>query len=131
MVVTIIHRIISFTQSRWLKSYTEFNTEQRQKAENDFENDFFKLMINAVLFGINVENIRKHVNVKLEPDGCKFNRLASKPNFKSFKIFSNDLVAVNMTKTEIKLIKSTYVGMSLLDLSSSFMFAFHYDNIKQ
>ena len=130
MVVTKIHRIISFTQSRWLKPYIDFNTEQRQKAANDFEKDFFKLMNNAV-FGKTMENIRKHMDVKLVPDGRKFNRLTSKPNFKSFKIFSNDLVAVNMTKTEIKLIKPTYVGMSILDLSKTFMFAFHYDKIKQ
>ena len=36
-----------------------------------------------------------------------------------------------MTKTEIKLIKPTYVGMSILDLSKNLMFAFHYDKIKQ
>ena len=130
MVVTKIHRIISFTQSRWLKPYIDFNTEQRQKAANDFEKDFFKLMNNAV-FGKTMENIRKHMDVKLVPDGRKFNRLTSKPNFKSFKIFSNDLVAVNMAKTKIKLIKPTYVGMSILDLSKTFMFAFHYDKIKQ
>ncbi len=34
-----------------------------------------------------------------------------------------------MTKTEIKLTKPTYVGASILDLSKSFMFAFHYDKI--
>ena len=129
MVVTKIHRIISFTQSRWLKPYIDFNTEQRQKASNDFEKDFFKLMNNSV-FGKTMENMRKHMDVKLVPDGRKFTKLTSKPNFKSFKIFSNDLVAVHMAKTEIKLIKPTYVGMSILDLSKTFMFAFHYDKIK-
>ena len=130
MVVAKIHRIISFTQSRWFKPYIDFNTEQRQKATNDFEKDFFKLMNNAV-FGNTMENIRKHMDVKLVPDGRKFNRLTSKPNFKSFKIFSNDLMSVNITKTEIKLITPTYVDMSILDLSKTFMFAFHYDKIKQ
>ena len=87
--------------------------------------------MNNAVFGKTMENIRKHLNVKLVPDGRKFNRLTSKPNFKSFKVFSNDLVAVNMAKTEIKLIKPTYVGMSILDLSKAFMFTFHYDKIKQ
>ena len=40
-------------------------------------------------------------------------------------------MAVDVTKMEIKLIKPTYVGMSLLYLSRTLMFAFHYDNIKQ
>ena len=78
-----------------------------------------------------MENMRKLMDAKLVPDGRLFTRLTSKPNFKSFKIFSNDLVAVHMAKTEIKLNKPTYVGMLILDLSKTFMFAFHYDKIKQ
>jgi hypothetical protein len=34
-----------------------------------------------------------------------------------------------MAKTEVKLIKPTYVGMSILDISKAFMYAFHYDKI--
>ncbi len=34
-----------------------------------------------------------------------------------------------MAKKEVKLIKPTYVGMSILDISKTFMFAFHYDKI--
>ena len=40
-------------------------------------------------------------------------------------------MAVHMAKTEIKLNKPTYVGMLILDLSKTFMIAFHYDKIKQ
>ena len=71
--------------------------------------------MNNAVFGKTMKNIRRHVNIKLVPDGRKFNRLISKPNFKSFEIFSNDLVAVNMAKTEIKQIKATCVRMSILN----------------
>jgi len=67
--------------------------------------------------------------VRLVEDGRRFRRLTSQPNFKSFKIITSDLVAVNMSKKEIKLVKPTYVGMSILDLSKTFMYAFHYDKI--
>ena len=47
MVVEKIHEIISFKQSKWLESYNSFNTQKRNKAKNDFEKDFFKLLVNA------------------------------------------------------------------------------------
>jgi hypothetical protein len=126
MRVTKIHRVMSFTQSRWLKPYIDFNTEQRKLAKNEFEKDFFKLMNNAV-FGKTLQNDRKHMDVKLVADGRQFRRLTAKPNFKSFKIFTEDLVAVNMRKTELKLIRPCYVGVSILDISKVFMYSFHYD----
>ena len=75
------------------------------------------------------ENVRKHQDVKLVSDNRKFRRLACKPNFRAFRIFNEDLVAVNMSKKVVRLTKPTYVGMSILDISKTFMFAFHYHKI--
>ena len=47
-----------------MKKYIDFNTEKRKNADNDFEKDFFKLMINSV-YGKTMENLRKRVNVRL------------------------------------------------------------------
>ena len=47
-----------------MKKYFDFNTEKRKNAANDFEKDFFKLVINAV-YGKTVENLRKRRNVRL------------------------------------------------------------------
>ena len=59
-IVEKIHEIISFKQSRWLEGYISFNTQNRNKAKNDFEKDFFKLLVNAA-FGKFLENVRNHL----------------------------------------------------------------------
>ena len=47
MIVDKVHEIISFTQSRWLEKYVNFNTQKINQAVNDFEKNFYKLLNNA------------------------------------------------------------------------------------
>lgn len=126
MVVSKIHRVISLKQSRWLKPYIDFNTEMRKNAKNAFEKDFFKLMNNTV-FGKTMENVRKHMSLKLVTDRARLKRMTCKPTFKEFKIISEDLVPVVRTKSKVFLSKPTYVGFTILDISKVFMYEFHYD----
>ena len=55
------------------------NTKLRTKAINDFEEDFFKLMNNAV-FGKTIENARKQRDIKLVTTDKRRNQLVSEPN---------------------------------------------------
>ena len=91
--------------------------------------DFVKLMNNSV-FGKTMENVRNHQDVKLVHNAKQFKKLAAKPNFKSFKIYTEDLTAVHMAKQDILLNKPTYVGVTILDISKTFMYEFHYNHIK-
>jgi len=130
LVITKIHRVLGFNQKPWMKKYIDFNTEKRKQAKNEFEKDFFKLMNNSV-FGKTMENVRKRINVKLITDEEKFTRYVSKPTFINGKIFNENLVAVHCTQEKIKLNKPVYVGFSILDISKTLMFDFHYGFIKQ
>ena len=92
------------------------NTELRKKAKNDFQKDFFKLMNNAV-FGKTMENVRKHKDIKLVTADKRRNQLVSEPNYYAIKWFSENLVAIEMKKTKIKLNKPIYLGLSVLEIS--------------
>ena len=127
--ITRIHRGIKFVESEWMKPYIEKNTNLRAKAKNNFEKDFFKLMNNSV-FGKTMENIRNRVDVKLVNNENKLRKLVAKPNFRSCKIFNENLVSVHMKKTSLTMNKPVYLGMCILDLSKTIMYDFHYNYIK-
>ena len=129
MKLTKIHRGVSFDEKDFMKPYIDLNTKLRAKATTDFEKDFFKLMNNAV-FGKTMENVKNRVNVKLVTTKEALNKLVKKSNYVRVNEFHENLVAVHMEKNVIKLNKPIYVGMSILDLSKTLMYDFHYNYVK-
>ena len=108
MVLTKIHRVLTFKQAPWLKEYIDFNTVQRTAARNDFEKDFFKLM-NSSMFGKTMENLRNRRKIDLVTSEFKFKRFAAQPTFKSYTVFHEDLVAVERIKSELVLNRPIYI----------------------
>ena len=121
-----INQSIQFNQSPCLKTYIDFNTQLRTAATNDFEKDFFKLMNNLV-FGKTMENIRKHRNIKLVTTEEKYLRTVMRPNFESGVLFGENLMGCKMGKIKIVMNKPVYLGQAILDLSKIVMYEFHYD----
>ena len=129
LILKKVHKVIQFNQEAWLKPYIDMNTELRKKAKNDFEKDFFKLMNNAI-FGKAMENVRKHRDIKLVTTNKIRNKLVSEPNYYTLKCFSENLVAIEMKKTKIKINKTIYLGLSILEISKILIYEFWYDYIK-
>ena len=81
------------------------NTKLRQKAKNNFEEEFFKLMNNAV-FGKTMENVRKYRNIKLVTTKRRRNYLVPELNYYTTKYFTEKLLAIEMRKTRFTNIRS-------------------------
>ena len=124
-----IHKVIEFNQKEWLKPYIDMNTELRKLAKNDFEKDLFKL-INDSVFGKTMENIRKHRDIKLVTTDKKRSKLVLEPNYHTTNLISEDLSIIEMKKTEVKMNKPIYLGLSILESSKISMYEFWYDYMK-
>ena len=88
-----VHQVIEFDQEAWLKDFINFNTELQKNGANDFEKDFFKLM-NNVVFGKTMENVRKHRDIKLVRTDKKRNKLVSEPNYHTMKLIADNLAII-------------------------------------
>ena len=93
MKLTKIHRALKFKQSDWMKKYIDFNIKKRMNTANDFEKDFFKLMINSV-YGKTMENLRKRINVRLVNNEKDFLKYTSRPRYITHKNFGKDYAAI-------------------------------------
>ena len=102
------------------------NTELRKQVKNDFEKDFYKLMNNSV-FGRTFINVRKQRDIKLVTTDKRRNQLVSEPNYHTTKWFSENLLAIEMKKTKVKMNKLVYLGFSILEISKTLMYELWYD----
>ena len=105
------------------------NTELRKLIRNDFEKDLFKLMNNLV-FGKTMENIRKHRDIKLVTTDKKRSKLVSEPNYHTINLISEDLSIIETKKTKVKMSKPIYLGLSILEISKILRYEFWYDYMK-
>ena len=102
------------------------NSDLTKKAENHFEKYFFKLM-NTAVYRKAMENVRKYRDIRLVTTERRKNYLVSEPNFHPTKVFTEELLAIEINKTEILLNKPVYLGLSILELSKILMYEFWYD----
>ena len=86
--------------------------------------------MNDAVFGKTMENVRKHRDIKLVTTERRWSYLVSEPNYHITKVFTEDLLAIEMNKTEIFMNKPVYLGLSILELSKILMDEFWYDYVK-
>ena len=80
--------------------------------------------MNNAVFGKAIENVKKHRGIKLVRTEKRGNYLVSQPNCHGTKFFSENLLAVEMRKTQILMSKPVNLGLSILKLSKIIMYEF-------
>ena len=93
--------------------------------------DYLFLCIDSFIAGKAMKNLTNKRTVDLVKSGEKLKKFAAQPSFKKFKIFHENLVAVEQAKVELTLNRQIYVGFAILDLSKTLMYDFHYNYIKR
>ena len=79
--------------------------------------------MNNAVFGKLWKNVRNNKERRK-------NDSVSEPNYHTTKFFTENLLAIEMRKTQILMNKSVYLGLSVLDLSKTVMYEFWYDYVK-
>ena len=87
--------------------------------------------MNNAVFGKTMENVRNRRDVKLVVTEERRKKLISEPNYSSCKQFSENLMAIEMRKTEVLMDKPIAVGQAILDISKTLMHEFWYDYLKR
>ena len=64
-----------------------------------------------------MENIRKHIDIKLVTTDKRRSNLISEPNYNTINYISEDLSMIEMNKTKVKMNKPIYLGLSILEIS--------------
>ena len=123
MIVEKIHEIILFKQIKWLEYYISFNTQKRNKAKNELEKDFFKLLNNAA-FGKILENVRNRLGLELNKKGDikKIIKQQSKLTFNGIQKSYENYDSYTFKKNEVVMDKAIYVGFAILELSKLHMY---------
>ena len=86
--------------------------------------------MNNSVFGKTMENVRKYRDIKLVTTDKRRNQLVLEPNYHTIKCFSENLLAIEMKKTKVKMNKLIYLGLSILEISKILMYEFWYDYMK-
>ena len=73
--------------------------------------------MNKAVFGKTVENVRNDRDIKLVTTERRRNYLVSEPNYHTTKFFTENLLAVEIKRTQVLMNKPLYLGLSILELS--------------
>ena len=131
MIIDKVYNIISFKQNKWLEKNINYNTQKRNKAKNDFEKDFYKLLNNA-FYGKTMENVRNRLKIKFikKDDYREIIKQHSKLTFNGIHKSYDNCDSYTFKQNEVLMDKPIYLGFTVLELSKLLMYETYYDKLQ-
>ena len=83
-----------------------------------------------LFYGKTMQNVKNRRDIKLVTTDKRRNQLVLEPNYHTSKYLSEHLMVIEMKKTKVKMNKTVYLGVSILDISETLMYEFWYDYSK-
>ena len=71
--------------------------------------------MNNTVFEKTMENLRKRRDIKLVTTEKRRNYLVSEPNYLTTKLFTENLLAIEMKKSETLMNKPVHLGLSIIE----------------
>ena len=132
MIISKVHRIVSFDQSPWLEKYIDYNTQKRAEADSDFIKDYHKNLI-CSFFGKTMEDVRNRIKVELvkNTNERKILRYQSRLDFDGIHKSYQDYDSYTFKSNIIKMEKPIYLGFTILELSKLLMYETYYDKLQK
>ena len=131
MEVEKVHSVISFEQSKCLEKYVSFNTQKGNKAKNDSEKDFHKLLNNS-FYRKTMENVRNRIKVEFIKKYDTNNIIEQQSNitFNGIHRTYENYDRYTFKQNEVLMDKPIYLGFSVLELSKLLLYETYYDKLQ-
>lgn len=125
-----VHKVLGFQQRDWMRPYIDFNTAERAKAKSKVEINLRKFLNNS-LYGKQIQNARKRVNLVLINSTEKRIRYSRKKTVQHIHSLSDNLTLLVMQRTAVKLNSNMASGVTILEDARRNMFTFWYKFVKE
>ena len=108
-----------------------FNTKKRNRAKNDFEKDFYKLLNNA-FYGKTMEKVISRLGLKIirKDESKEIMKHQSKLTFNGIHKSYENCDSYVFKKNEFFMNKPIYLGFAVLELSKLLMYETYYDKLQ-
>lgn len=130
LIIKKVYRILSYRQDYVVREYVTMLTEMRKQAKTTYERDLFKLLSNS-LYGTFLQNQRGYVKRDIALTTKQVKKLVASPYFESFQNVSDSVSIICSKYKKIKLNRPYFIGSTILDLSKSVMYDYHYGLFKK